>query len=195
MSLIMKRKAVHTGIIILLTFSQFSCSLIRGQGIQEIKSRRPSYVAAPNDALQTLRELMTYISKLEPDIFHDESGQKKFLTEHLRKGVANYWNAYQQHIKEHETCGLPNNGIFVGAWEYPSDYKILDDRRYDKRVIIDVQYEWNDFDANYGGSTRLVSFVFMLEEDTWKLEDIYSYNSKDATPYSLSEILWREKYE
>lgn len=88
-----------------------------------------------------------------------------------------------------ESPYFPDNSTFVGAWEYPSRYKIIDSRTNDKEVEIDILYIWKDV-LNYKGETRKVTFFFVLEKEDWKINDIYHHKSTYDSAFRLSDIPW-----
>jgi hypothetical protein len=60
-----------------------------------------------------------------------------------------------------------------------------------RRAVIDVLYKWGP-NTNYPGDERTSSFVFMLEDGAWKLDDIYTFRGAFVQAESLSQYL-REK--
>ena len=155
--------------------------------IAEVKSQT-SAAAASRECLLAFREFFQYVQGNEPDIVRDEKAQKRFLTESLRKALA-------EHVANSkppsENPDYPSNGNFVGAWDPPTTYSIAGSRRYGKRAIIDVLYKWGP-NTNYAGDERTTSFVFVLEDGAWKLDDIYTFGGKFVTAQSLYQY-FREK--
>jgi hypothetical protein len=54
-----------------------------------------------------------------------------------------------------------------------------------------VLYNWGP-NTNYAGDERTTSFVFVLEDGAWKLDDIYTFGGKFVTAQSLYQY-FREK--
>ena len=86
---------------------------------------------------------------------------------------------------------FPGNSTFVGSWDYPSTYSIVASRRYGKRAIIDVLYKWGP-KTNYPNDERTTSFIFLLEDGKWKLDDVYTFRGEFVQAESLNQYL-REK--
>jgi len=150
-------------------------------GIAEVKSQTSVITPAPRECLLTFREFFQYVQRQEPNIVHDEKAQKRWLTETLRKALA-------EHVANSkppsESPDSPDNGDFVGAWDYPTTYSIIGSRRYGKRAVIDVLYKWGP-NTNYAGDERSTSFVFLLADGAWKLDDVYTFSGKFVTAQSL----------
>jgi hypothetical protein len=156
--------------------------------IAEVKSQTPAARVAPRECLLTFREFFQYVQRNEPDIIHDEKAQKRWLTDALRKALA-------EHVANSkppsENPDFPSNRSFIGAWDPPTTYSVAGSRRYGKRAIIDVLYKWGP-NTNYAGDERTTSFVFVLEHGAWKLDDIYTFGGKFVTAQSLYQY-FREK--
>ena len=162
-----------------------SASLITAQTrIAEVKSSTVS-VAAPNECSRAFREFFAYLQKSQSNIVKDERAQKLYLSENLRK-------AFQQKIASFANAAddpdFPGNGTFIGSWDYPTTYSIVASRRYGKRAIIDVLYKWGP-KTNYPGDERTTSFIYVLENGMWKLDDIYTFRGEFATAESLNQYL------
>jgi len=176
-----------------LTFLLLSCaSCVFAQrpsavAIEEVKSKTAA-VAAPNECLLAFRELFRYLQKNEPSIVRDEQAQKRWLTQELRKGLLQKVATF---TSPQDNPDFPGNGTFVGSWDYPTTYSIVASRRYGKRAVIDVLYKWGP-KTNYPGDERTTSFIFMLEEGSWKLDDVYTFRGEFVQAESLSQY-FREK--
>lgn len=154
------------------------------RSIQEVRYNAPT-VAAPKECLLAFRELFGYVQKQEPSIVKDEQAQKRWLTKELRgalmKKVASF-------TSPEPNPDFPNNDWFIGSWDYPSTYSIMASRRYGNRAIIDVLYKWGP-NTNYPGDERTTSFIFLLEDGAWKLDDIYIFRGEFAQTESLVQDL------
>jgi hypothetical protein len=165
-------------------------------GIREMPHSSEARSNIPKEAVALLRDFITYIYRQEPDLFHDESAQKRFLTAELRKAAAHRWQLYQDYMKKHEMVhSPPSNGTFVGVWEYPSEYLIEGGRQSEKQVSIDILFKWGCPEDNYYRYTMRVSYTFLHEDGTWKLNDAYTHKGEFMSEYSLSEELWRNDHE
>ncbi len=145
-------------------------------------------VATPKEALDTFRALFRYLQKSDPSIVHDEQAQKRWLTQALRKALVQKVATFTTPADDPD---FPSNSTFIGTWDYPSTYSIVASRRYGKRAIVDVLYKWGP-KTNYPGDERITSFIFLLEDGAWKLDDIYTFRGEFAKAESLSQY-FREK--
>ena len=154
------------------------------QRIVELPHKAPS-VAAPKECLVAFREFFIYLQKNEPGIIKDQQAQERWLTLELRtalKGkVATFANPQ-------DDPDFPSNSTFIGSWDYPSNFAIVGSRRYGKRAVVDVFYKWGP-KSNYPGDERTSSFIFILEDGKWKLDDIYTFRGRFAQAESLNQYL------
>jgi hypothetical protein len=169
-----------------------SASLSSGQqpakaAIAEVKHNSPA-AAAPRECLVAFREFFQYLQKSEPGIVRDETAQKRWLTQELRKALAEKLATFSSPA---DNPDYPSNATFIGSWDYPTTYSIVASRRYGKRAVIDVLYKWGP-KTNYPGDERTTSFIFLLEDGAWKLDDIYTFRGEFAQAESLNQY-FREK--
>jgi hypothetical protein len=155
--------------------------------IQEIKSTSVA-TGAPNECLLAFREFFRYLQRSDANIVRDEAAQKRWLSTELRKAFAAKLATLPSTGDDPD---YPGNGTFIGSWDYPTTYSIASSRRYGKRAIIDVLYKWGP-KTNYPGDERTTSFIFLLEDGAWKLDDIYTFRGAFAEAESLNQYL-REK--
>jgi len=156
-------------------------------GITEVKQNSPA-VAAPRECLESFREFFHYLQSRDRSIVRDEAAQKRWLTEELRKALAQKVATFTSPA---DNPDFPSNATFIGSWDYPTTYSIVASRRYGKRAILDLLYKWGP-KTNYPGDERTTSFIFLLEDGAWKLDDIYTFRGEFATAESLSQY-FREK--
>jgi hypothetical protein len=147
-----------------------------------------SAVAAPKECLVAFRQLFSYLQKNEPSIVRDEQAQKRWLTQELRKALMQKVATF---TSPKDDPDFPSNSTFIGSWDYPTTYSIVSSRRYGPRAIIDVLYKWGP-KTNYPGDERTTSFIFLLEDGAWKLDDVYTFRGKFAQAESLDQY-FREK--
>ena len=157
------------------------------QRIAEVKNSSPA-VAAPKECLLAFREFFTYLQKNEPSIIRDEQAQKRWLTQELRKALTAKVATF---TSPQDDPDFPSNSTFIGSWDHPSTYSIVASRRYGPRAIIDVLYKWGPT-TNYAGDERTTSFIFLLADGVWKLDDVYTFRGKFAQAESLNQY-FREK--
>lgn len=155
--------------------------------IQEVKHNSAA-VVAPRECLSAFREFFRYLQRPETNIIRDETAQKRWLTQDLRKALAQKVATFTSPADDPD---FPSNATFVGSWDYPSTYAIAASRRYGQRAVVDVIYKWGP-KTNYPGDERTTSFVFLYEDGAWKLDDIYTFRGAFVQAESLSQYL-REK--
>jgi len=152
--------------------------------IVEVKHGAPA-TAAPRECLVAFRGFFQYLQKSEPGIVRDETAQKRWLTQELRKALAQKLATF---TSPKDDPDYPSNNTFIGSWDQPSTYAIVSSRRYGKRAVIDVLYKWGP-KTNYPGDERTTSFIFMLEDGAWKLDDIYTFRGQFVQAESLNQYL------
>lgn len=155
--------------------------------IQEVKSK-PAAIVAPPECLAAFRDFFRYLQKPDTNIIRDEAAQKRWLTQDLRKALAQKVATFASPADDPD---YPSNATFVGSWDYPTTFSIAASRRYGQRAVVDVLYKWGP-KTNYPGDERTTSFIFRYEDGAWKLDDIYTFRGEFAQAESLSQYL-REK--
>ena len=153
-------------------------------GIKEMV-RPGASKAAPPDCIATFKQFFAYVQREKPSIVSDKTAQAKWLSKNLREALEQKINSFKD---QPDNPDFPGNGTFVGSWDYPTTYAVVGSRRYDKRAVVDVWYEWGK-GTNYSGDTRLTSFVFVQEDGGWKLDDIYTFRGEFAAAESLNAYL------
>ena len=163
--------------------------------IGEVSSASTAVASAPSECLTSVRDFITYISREKPDIASDRDAQNRWLSQNLRRGLAHRLGAYRAFVKSNPDSpeGPPNNGDFVGSWDYPSIYSIIGSRRYGDRALVDIMFTWGK-KTQYPGDTRLVTYVLVREDNAWKLDDIYTLRGKFVEAGSLSSTFAKEIY-
>jgi hypothetical protein len=152
--------------------------------IQEVKQKSVA-VAAPRECLSAFRQFFSYLQKAGTNIIRDETAQNRWLSQDLRQALAQKVATFTSPADDPD---FPSNATFIGSWDYPSTYSIAASRRYSQRAVIDVLYKWGP-KTNYPGDERISSFVFVLEDGVWKLDDIYTFRGSYAKAESLSQYL------
>src|SRR6266498_278287 len=111
------------------------------------------------------------------------------------KGSANRQTVYAAYAKENPDSpeGPPSNGDFIGSWDYPTSFRLVDSRLSGQRAVVDVQFAWGK-NTNYPGDKRLTSYILVRESGSWKLEDIYSFEGKFVSAGSLLETFRGKSY-
>ena len=152
--------------------------------IAEVKQTAPA-VVAPRECFVAFREFFHYLQTSDPGIVRDEQAQKRWLSEDLRKALAQKLATFTSPADDPD---YPSNNTFIGSWDQPTTYAIVASRRYGKRAVIDVLYKWGP-KTNYPGDERTTSFIFLLEGDAWKLDDIYTFRGEFVQAESLNQYL------
>lgn len=158
-----------------------SVSAQSNNSLLEIRPKTKSAQAAPAQCLKTLRVFLSYVRRSKPDISEDRPAQLRWLTKDLRDAMAKKVEFENGKAKQNPTDKreYPDNGKFVGAWDYPSTYTIVGSRLYDKIAIVDVEYKWGP-GTNYVGEKRLQSFIFVREGAAWQLDDVYQFEFAES---------------
>ena len=177
-----------------LTQTRTAGSATRSEIREEVPGKRNA-AAAPTDAVQRVREIIKYLFHQKPDIASDTSAQTRWLSEPMRKALANRQKVYANYAKENPdpTEGPPSNADFIGSWDYPTSFRIVDARLSGQRAMVDVLFTWGK-DTQYPGDTRLTSYILVRQHGTWKLEDIYTYEGKFVSAGSLLETFRQSSY-
>ena len=179
----MKRSLVVSVALILVWVSP----VLAQRPIAEVKHNTPA-VAAPKECLDAFREFFRYLQKTDASIIRDEQAQKRWLTQELRKALMAKVATF---TSPQDDPDFPSNNTFIGSWDHPSTYSIVSSRRYGPRAVVDVLYKWGP-KTNYPGDERTTSFIFLLEDGAWKLDDVYTFRGKFAQAESLNQY-FREK--
>jgi hypothetical protein len=147
--------------------------------IREEKPDKPANAEAPEECLTTTREFITYIFRREPDIGKNKETQERWLSEGLRKAFKSAQDNYRECVKgvTETAVSPPGNEDFIGTWDRPTGYSIIGSRLYGERAVVDLFFTWGT-GTDYPGDTRLVSYIFIREGASWKLDDIYTFRGE-----------------
>ncbi len=184
----MKKKIYCMIIFLSIFFIQF---ILVNAGSTEIEGTNSSQDEVPvHDYEKTAQAIIEYILGDDTNIGNDRGAQDKWLSKKLKTELANNQEACRQAQKSRPTDKilLPNNNNFVHSWEKPSFFKILGTRLYKESAFVDVLFKWGS-KQNYAGEQRIESFIFIMENNTWKLDDVYNIRSNFSEPESLSSYL------
>ena len=177
-------KFICVAALIIASFTLANAQEAKRLRITEVKNTAVA-AAAPRECFAAFRTFFEYLQKSEPDIVRDQQAQKRWLTESFRKALAQKVATFSSPA---ESPDYPSNNTFIGAWDAPSTFSIISSRRYGNRAILDVLYKWGP-KTNYPGNERIVSFIFVLEDGAWKLDDIYNFREKFGQAESLNQYL------
>ena len=160
-------------------------------------------ISKPRECIAVFREFLTYVQKPEPSIITDKQAQDRWLSQLLRKAFANHIKLSGSPV---ENPLYPSNSTFLNVWNQPTTYSIVGSRHYDyrnrdnpddNRAVIDVLYERDTYtdglENQYPGEKSLRSFIFVHEDGEWKLDDVYTFSDKYASPGSLRGYFERQR--
>jgi hypothetical protein len=150
---------------------------------------------APAEAVKRVHEIIKYLFHQKPDIATDKGAQNRWLSDQMRKALANRKTVYAAYAKENPDSpeGPPSNSDFIGSWNYPTGFRFVGSRLAGQRAVVDVQFTWGK-DTEYPGDTRLTYYVLVRENGSWKLEDIYTFEGKFVSAESLLETFRGKSY-
>jgi hypothetical protein len=172
-------------IVLILTSAGFVCAQQQAKSaIVEVKHTATA-VAAPRECVVAFRDFLHYLQTTDPGIVRDEQAQKRWLSDDLRKALAQKLATFTSPADDPD---YPSNNTFIGSWDQPTTYAIVSSRRYGKRAVVDVLYKWGP-KTNYPNDERTTSFIFLLENGAWKLEDIYTFRGEFVQAESLNQYL------
>jgi hypothetical protein len=163
--------------------------------IREEVAPTSNATAAPAEAVQRAREIILYLFREKPDIASDANAQTRWLSEPMRKALANRQKVYANYAKENPDSpeGPPSNSDFIGSWNYPTSFRFVGSRLSGQRAVVDILFRWGK-NTEYPGDTRLTYYVLVRENDSWKLEDIYTFEGKFVAAESLLETFRQNSY-
>lgn len=179
-----------------------SCEKVKTEasGIREVKSKSRTNKQAPAECLATFRTFFSYLQKSESDIITDKTAQIRWLSKNMRASLD---GNIQRFGDPGSKPGFPSNSSFIGVWNNPTTFSIIGSRHYDysnaknlddNRAVIDVLYEWekSDDERNMKNQYReqrfLMSFIFVYEDDLWKLDDVYTFSDEFMPPGGLRDV-------
>lgn len=144
-------------------------------------------ITAPEECLLTARALLEYLFNDETDIARDHAIQRRWLTVKLQNELEKKKVACTKALtrKPNAKIKLPSNGDFLLTPEPPAAYEVMGSRRYGNIVFIDVEFNWGD-GQKYQGNRRIQCYIFLLENEKWKLDDVYHVRESFNSPMNLS---------
>jgi len=146
--------------------------------------------AAPIECLDTAHLLLSYLLNEKTDIGSDRVMQSQWLSVKLRSELEKKQRACEEELKHRPMDKIisPSNNDFLLTWEPPSAYTIIGSRRYGNIAFVDYEFRWG-IGKQYEGNMRIQSYIFILENGNWKLDDVYSVREAFAAPGNLSNEL------
>lgn len=168
-----------------------------GERLKRITTRSLVKLPVPTESTRAFADFFQYTKKSKANIVDDKAAQTRWLSKAMRTALMEY--AKRARTPE-ENPDYPRNDFFLGVWNPPTTYAIVDTRFYDyhnkenpgaKRVMIDVLYEWGHeetLDNQYPGVRNLRTYCLIFEDGTWKLDDIYGFNDEFTRAESLLQF-------
>lgn len=152
-------------------------------------------VAAPASeatAESVVQAFLQYLLRPKTNIALDAPAQKRWLTAALRRQMAETTAAVKAGRKSPEADGpdpaLPDNGVFLDSWDYPSACRVTPAPAGRSQVQIEVVCEWG-LRTNYPGATRTASVSLVREEGAWRVADIVWHKNKYAAEMDVAKEL------
>jgi len=145
---------------------------------------------APIECLDTARLLLSYLLNEKTHIGTDRASQNRWLSVKLRSELEKKQRACEEELKRRPMDKIvsPSNNDFLLIWEPPSAYTIIGSRRYENTAFVDFEFRWG-IGKHYEGNRRIQSYIFILENGKWKLDDVYNVREPYAAPGNLSNEL------
>lgn len=143
-----------------------------------------------NAETELVREFIRYLFTPGTDLGVDSTNQEHWLTAALDAELDDAYRRCAEAAAAHpdERYDLPTNSNFYDAWDPPTTFRILGSRVYGSQAFVDVEYAWGA-NTNYPGDQRKISYVLVLVDGAWKLDDVISVRGEFASPGSLSASL------
>jgi len=135
-------------------------------------------------------EVIRYLLANGASIADDTPSQSKWLTASLRTELTDAVRRCREEAtrRPDERIHFPSNSTFLLAWDPPSAFRVLGSRRYCDLAIVDFEFSWGQ-GTQYEGNRRIMSYVFRLDDGSWRLDDVYSFREEYAQPACLSQEL------
>lgn len=145
---------------------------------------------APLKCRQAAQSLLQYLMDANTNLSDDPEAQHRWLSQQLRQELTQSVKRCKEEAarRPDERVDIPSNDDFLSSWDHPTSYKIVGSRRYGDSAVVDVELRWG-LRTNYPGDKRVVAYIFRFEDGQWRLDDLYVYRAKHASPLSLSDSL------
>lgn len=185
---------IFCAFILISTLNPFARVSSQVSATREVPNKSRAETPAPPACIAAFRAFFNYVQKQEPSILTDKQAQDRWLSRLMKTALAKH---IAQSGNRKENPDYPSNQSFVGVWDKPTTFSIVGSRHYDyrntnnpddNRAVIDVLYEWSKTAGpknNYPGEKMLRSFILVFENGAWKIDDVYTFSDKYATPESL----------
>ena len=188
-------------VAVLLLLVMVSSNTVAQGRLRQVKNSPVVQKPASKEAIETFVAFFEYVKKNEPDIVKDKQAREKWLSKGFRQVMMEsnlVWEEYLKKNPDNKPDG-PSNSSFTGVWNQPTTYSIVSTRQYDYRdknnphalrTMIDALYVWGNEDGlenQYPGVRNLHTFMFILENGAWKLDDVYIFNDEFTSSESLRQ--------
>ena len=183
-----------------LPSDDFEASKYRGAGrsvtvFQEVSDPGVlDKLSGPPQCVENFRGFINYIFGNTPNLFFNERAQDQWLSEDLRRAAANHVRTFLRAQSEPTPPPtFPDNVTFVGAWDFPTSYRIVGARPEGGKYIIEILYIWGP-GTNYEGERRPVSVIFVDEGGNCKVDDMLHHAAPYSSKFRLKEELLKDRY-
>ena len=130
------------------------------------------------------------------DIANNSEAQQRWLTPSIRQAMADRNRWLRTIDVRHSTAAVPpqpaDNGMFIGAWEPPTSFKVVRSIATPFTAIVTIRCDWGR-GTQYRGDMRLMSFLLERETGIWRVADIHTHAGKFCSDERLSDILKARK--
>jgi hypothetical protein len=134
-----------------------------------------------------VQDFFHYLLVGKRDITSDASAQKRWLTRNLQRALATTVAATNRALKAHpdEKIDVPDNGTFLGAWDPPTTFKVLQAKSAPSQATVEVTLTWGP-KTNYPGDVQKRTVALVLEDGAWRIEEITVHAGKFAQAGTLT---------
>ena len=126
------------------------------------------------------------------DIANNSASQQRWLTPSLRRAMSDRDRWLSTVDVRHSAAAVPpqaaDNGMFIGAWDPPSSFKVVRSIATPFTAIVTIRCDWGR-GTQYHGDTRFMSFLLERETGVWRVADIHTHAGKFCSDGRLSDTL------
>jgi hypothetical protein len=179
-----RRRAILAGTALLTLWA------VAGSASASIVEEQRSEGVAGGPEVEVVRELIRYLFTPGTDIATAAVAHTRWLTQALDAELDEAYRRVADAAAAHpdERYDLPSNSDFYNSWDPPTMFRLLGSRNYGTQSFVDVEYRWGP-ETNYPGDRRTISYVLVLTDGIWKIDDVLTIRGEFASPGSLSAAL------
>lgn len=181
---LVRRSAILAGTALLTLWA------VAGSAAASIVEEPSGEGVAAGPEVEVVREFIRYLFTPGTDIATAGVAQTRWLTQALDAELDGAYRRVAGAAASHpdERYDLPSNSDFYDSWEPPTMFRFLGSRSYGTQAFVDVEYGWGP-ETNYPGDRRTISYVMMLTDGIWRIDDVLTIRGEFASPGSLSAAL------